>query len=163
MSTLYSQRRMTTSEETAGKGGVWYQHYLPFHLLCLVIQSCLTLCNPSVHGDSPSKDTGVGCHALLQGIFPTQGSNPGLLCCMWILYCLCHQGSQRILIWVAYFFSSGSSQPRKQIRISCIAGGFLPTKLPGMSLVDNYSPCKNQYQNSKVFLVKEKKNVCESF
>ena len=30
----------------------------------------------SVHGDSPGKNTGVGCHALLQGIFPTQGSNP---------------------------------------------------------------------------------------
>ena len=52
-----------------------------------VVQSCLTLCNSmdyrppgsSVHGDSPGKSTGVGCHALLlQGIFPTQGSNPGL-------------------------------------------------------------------------------------
>ena len=30
----------------------------------------------SVHGDSPGKNTGVGCHALLQGIFPTQGLNP---------------------------------------------------------------------------------------
>ena len=41
-------------------------------------------CSPpgsSVHGDSPGKNTGVGCHALLQGIFPTQGSNPGLLYC----------------------------------------------------------------------------------
>ena len=53
------------------------------------LQSCLTLCKPmhcsppgsSVHGDSPGKNTGVGCHALLQGIFPTQGSNPGLLHC----------------------------------------------------------------------------------
>ena len=51
------------------------------------LQSCLTLyypmdCSPpgsSVHGDSPGKNTGVGCHALLQGIFPTQGSNPHLL------------------------------------------------------------------------------------
>ena len=33
----------------------------------------------SVHGDSPEKNTGVGCCAFLQGIFPTQGSNPGLL------------------------------------------------------------------------------------
>ena len=32
----------------------------------------------SVHGDSPGKNPGVGCHALLQGIFPTQGSNPGI-------------------------------------------------------------------------------------
>ena len=49
----------------------------------LVVQSCLTLCNPvdcslpgsSVHGHSPGKNSGVDCHALLQGIFPTQGSN----------------------------------------------------------------------------------------
>ena len=59
------------------------------HFVCLVIQLCLTLCTPmdcsppcfSVHGDSPDKNTGVGCHALLQGIFPTQGSNPGLPHC----------------------------------------------------------------------------------
>ena len=51
------------------------------------VQLCLILCNPmdcslpdsSVHGDSPSKNTGVGCHALLQRIFLTQGSNPHLL------------------------------------------------------------------------------------
>ena len=46
-----------------------------------------------VHGDFPGKNTGVGCHALLQGIFPTQGSNPGLLHCRRILYHLSHQGS----------------------------------------------------------------------
>ena len=68
----------------------------------LVAQSCLTLCDPidcslpgsSVHGDSPGKNTGVGCHALLQGIFPTQGSNPGLLHCRWILHRLSHQGRE---------------------------------------------------------------------
>ena len=43
--------------------------------------------------DSPGKSTGVGCHFLLQGIFPTQGSNPGLLHCRQMLYCLSHQGS----------------------------------------------------------------------
>ena len=55
--------------------------------MCLVAQSCLTLCDPmdyslpgsSVHGDFPGKNTGVDCHAFLQGIFPTQGSNPGLV------------------------------------------------------------------------------------
>ena len=64
------------------------------------LQSYPTLCDPldcpagsSVHVDSPDKNTGVGCHALLQGIFPTQGSNPGLPQCRWILYCLSHQGS----------------------------------------------------------------------
>ena len=67
-------------------------------VLCLVAQLCLTLCDPmdynppgsSVHGDSPGKHTGVGCHALLQGIFPTQGLNPGLPHCKWILYHLSH-------------------------------------------------------------------------
>ena len=50
-------------------------------------------------GDFPGKDTGVGCHFLLQGIFPIQGSNPGLLHCRQILYqlsytlfwCLCQK------------------------------------------------------------------------
>ena len=53
-------------------------------------------CNPpgtSVHGDSPGKNTGVGCHALLQALFPTQRSNPGLTHCKRILYRLRHQGS----------------------------------------------------------------------
>ena len=43
---------------------------------------------------SPGKNTGVSCHPLLQGIFPTQGLNRGLLHCTQILYHLCHQGSQ---------------------------------------------------------------------
>ena len=47
----------------------------------------------SVHGDSLGKNIGVGCHALLQGIFPTQRSNPGLPHCRWILYHLKQQGS----------------------------------------------------------------------
>ena len=67
----------------------------------LVAQSCLTLCDPmdysppgsSVHGDSPDKNTGLGCHALHQAIFPTQGLNPGLPHCRRILYRLSHQGS----------------------------------------------------------------------
>ena len=42
------------------------------------------------------KNTGVGTHSLLQGIFPIQGSNPGLLHCRWILYCQSHQGSPLI-------------------------------------------------------------------
>ena len=58
-------------------------------------QLCPTLCDPmdcspsgsSVHGDSLSMNTGLGCRSLLQGIFPNQGSTPGLLHCRWIL---CH-------------------------------------------------------------------------
>ena len=43
--------------------------------------------------DSPGKNTRVGCHALHQGIFPTQGSHPGLPHCRWILYHFSYQGS----------------------------------------------------------------------
>ena len=61
----------------------------------------LTLYNPmdcsppgsSVHDDSPGKNTGVGCHALLQGNILTQESNPSLLHCRRILYHLSYQGS----------------------------------------------------------------------
>ena len=69
--------------------------------MCLVTQSCLTLCDPmdysltcsSVQRDSPGKNTGVCCHALFRGLFPTQGLNPSLLHSRQILYCLSHQGS----------------------------------------------------------------------
>ena len=50
----------------------------------------------SVHGDSPGKNTGVGCHALLQGIFPTQGSNTDLPHCRWILYRLSPQSALEV-------------------------------------------------------------------
>ena len=70
-------------------------------MLCLVSQSWPTLCEPmdysppgsSVHADSPGNNTGDSCHALLQGIFPTQGSNPGLPHCRQIICLLSHQGS----------------------------------------------------------------------
>ena len=107
------------------------QHYLQSkkYVLCLVTQ---LFCNPmdcsppgsSVHGDSPGKNTGVGCHALLQEIFPIQESSPGLPHCRRIFYHLSHQGSPRILKWVACSFSRESSQPRNQTGVSCIAGGF---------------------------------------
>ena len=104
-------------------------------VLCYIAQSCLTLCDPmncsppgsSVHGDSPGKNTRVGCHVLLQEIFPSQGLNPGLLNCRQILYWLSHQGSPRILEWVAYPFSRGSSWPRNWTRVFCIADRFFPS------------------------------------
>ena len=95
--------------------------------ICLVARLCPTLCNPmdcsppgsSVHGESPGKNIGVGCPALLQGIFPTQGSNRGLPNCRRIHY---HQESPRILEWAAYPFSKGTSRPRNQAGVTCIAG-----------------------------------------
>ena len=63
--------------------------------------------------NSPGKNTGVGSLSLLQGIFSTQGSNPGLLHCRWIIYQLRHKGSPRVLEWVAYSFSRGISQTQE--------------------------------------------------
>ena len=117
-------------------------------VLCLLAQSCPILCDPmdcnlpssSVHGDSPGKNTGVGCHALLQGIFPTQGLNPCAPHCRWILYHLRNQGSPRILEWVAYPFSRVSSWSRNGIRFPCIAFGFFTSwatresQLTGLSM-----------------------------
>ena len=82
--------------------------YMLLPVLCSAesLQLCLSLCDPmhcsppgsSVHGDSP------GCHALLQGIFPTQVSNPGLLHCRQFLYHLSHQENPHLfmgkLIWI---------------------------------------------------------------
>ena len=140
-------------------------------VLCLVTQSCPTLCNsmdfslpgprpwafsrqqylsgllgppsgnlpnpgieprsPILQADSlPSeppgkpKNTRVGNLSLFQGIFPTQGSNPGLPYYRQILYHLSHQGSPRILEWVTYHFSRGSSQPRDRTQVSHITGRF---------------------------------------
>ena len=101
----------------------------------------------------PRKSTRVGCHFLLEGIFPTQGSNQGLQRGRQMLDCLSHQGSPmlvaqlcptlcdamdcslpgssvhgllqaRILEWVAISFSRGSSQPRDQTKGSRVAGRF---------------------------------------
>ena len=101
-------------------------------VLCLVALLCPALCDPMgcslpgsfVHRDSPGKNTGVGSGSLLQGISPTQGSNPGLPHCRQILYCVSHQRIPRILEWVAYPFSRGSSQPKNQNEVSCIVGGY---------------------------------------
>ena len=74
--------------------------------------------------NSPGQNTGVGSLSLFQAIFPTQGSNPGLPNCRRILYQLSHKGSSRILEWVAYPFSSGSSWSSNWTGVSCTARGF---------------------------------------
>ena len=73
----------------------------------------------SVHGNSPGKNTGVGCRALLQGIFPTQGSNPGLPHCRHVLYQLGHQGSPWISEWVAYPFTRDLPDPGIEPGLLC--------------------------------------------
>ena len=117
----------------------WPQLFLSFEarhykkLVCECVLSCSVVSDSfRPHGpqptrllcpwDSPIKDTGVGCHALFQGIVSTQGLNPGLLHCRWILYHLSHQGSPRILEWVACPFPRGSSRPghgRNQGLLNC--------------------------------------------
>ena len=91
-----------------------------------VAQLCPTLWPHGLYSPwiSPGKNTGVGSLSLLQGIFPTQGLNKVLLHCRRIIYQLSHKGSPRILVWVAYPFSSGSSWPRNRTGVSCIAGRF---------------------------------------
>ena len=71
-----------------------------------VSQWCPALCNPldCSPWNSPGQNTGVGSFSLLQGIFPTQGSNPGLPHCRQILYQLSHQGSLNMLAIFIYFF-----------------------------------------------------------
>ena len=85
------------------------------YAVCLVAQLCPTLCHPmdcsppgsSVHGDSPGKNTGVGCPALLQGIFPTERLNPGLPHCGQILYGLSHQALNQVIQLSVYWLHSG--------------------------------------------------------
>ena len=87
--------------------------YIHICVLCLATQLCPTLCDPidcslpgsSILGDSPGKSTGVGCHALLQGSPQSRDQTQVPR----VLYHLNHQGSPRILEWVAYPFSRGSS------------------------------------------------------
>ena len=122
--------------------------------------SVMWLCDPmncslpgsSAHGDSPGKNNGVGRHALLQGIFPTQGSNPSLPNCRWILYHLSHQGNPWILEWVTYPFSRGSSRPRHWTGVSCIAGRFFASWATREALHFN----KKRKRNASYFLEKKK-------
>ena len=112
-------------------------HYICFTLSFVVVvqslvkvkvtQLCLTLWPHGLQSpwNSPGWNTGVGSLSLLQGPFPTQGLNPGVPHCRWILYQLSHQGSPRMLECVACPFS-GCSQPRNRTRVSCIAGTFFP-------------------------------------
>ena len=106
-------------------------------VLCGAVLSCSAVSDPlRPHGlysswNSPGQNTGVGSLSLLQGIFPTQGSNPGLPHCRQILYQLNHKGSPRILEWVAYPFSRGSSDPGIEPGSPTLHVDSLPTELSG--------------------------------
>ena len=95
-------------------------------------QMCPILCDPMEYSlsrflcpwDSPGWDTGVGSLSLLQGDLPNPGIEPRSPALQMILYQLSHQGSPRILEWVAYPFSRGSFGPRNQSGVSCISCRF---------------------------------------
>ena len=92
---------------------------------------CLTL--QPLGLTSPGQNTGVVSLSLLQGIIPTQGSNPTL---QEDSLPAEPQGKPKKVEWVAYSFSSRSFQPRNQTRVSCITGRFfLPIELSGWPIV----------------------------
>ena len=66
--------------------------------ICSVVSNSLQSHRLYSPWNSPGQDIGVGSHSRLQGFFPTQGSNPGLPHCKWILYHLNHQGSPKFHI-----------------------------------------------------------------
>ena len=80
-----------------------------------VTQSSLTFCN-----HSPCQDTEMGSCSLLQGIFPTQGSNPGLLHCRWILYRLSRQGSH-VVHFTVHKLDLNKRECSMDVRIVCKA------------------------------------------
>ena len=96
-----------------------------FHIKVKVTSDSLRPHGPHSPWNSPGQNTRGGSCSLLQGVFPTQGSNQGLLHCRQILYQLNHQGSPRKLEWVANPLFSISSWPRNWTRVFCTAGEFL--------------------------------------
>ena len=96
--------------------------------------------------NSAGQSTGVSSLSLLQGIFPTQGSNPGLPHCRWILYQPNHKLNPRILDWVAYSFSSRSSLLTNLTGVSCIAAGIPP---PNAKILKNPKHRKTKSERTK--------------
>ena len=145
----------TQAPEKMGHPSMWFVSMtgdLRNPVLCLVDRLCPTLCNPmdcslpdsSIHGNSPGKNTGVGCHALLQEGALRQNfwnwsstADSKMSACLLVtsvmsnslrLYRLYLPVSSfhgvlqaRILEWVAISYSRGSSQPRVQTWVSCVS------------------------------------------
>ena len=136
----------TGFDRTAGHLGLLgtvsvYLSCLNYQLVKLVkwkTLSCVWLfVTPGLYSpwNSPGQNTGVGSLSLLQGIFPTQGSNPGLPHCRRILCQVNHKGSSRILEWVTYPFSRGFSHPGIEPGSPALQADSLPTELSGKLLL----------------------------
>ena len=122
-------------------------------------------CSPagsSVHGVLQARILEGACHALFQGISPTQGSNPGILHSRCILYHLSHQGSPWILKWVAYLFSKGFSWPRNRTWVSCIAGRFFTSWATREGILELSRTCLNS-PKIWVHLRKTNRRITESY
>ena len=102
-----------------------HAHGVKWSEICSVVSDSLPPHGPYSPWNSPGQNIRVGSLSIPQGIFPTQGLNPGLPPYKQILFQLSHKGNSRILKWIDYPFSSGSSWPRNWIRVSCIADWFL--------------------------------------
>ena len=100
----------------------WVKVALPCWTLCNLVD--FSLSGSSVHGILQAGILELGSCSLLQGIFATKGLNPDFPHCRRIFYHLSHQGSPKILEWVAYLFSKELLGPGIELGVSCIAGGF---------------------------------------
>ena len=128
--TMQSNQNGAPNRSTLDQEGIFFSFLLNIHVCvcvfnflfyvgvqfimgfpCDSVVKCPTLWPHGLYSpwNSPGQNTGVDNLALLLGIFPTQGLNPGLPHCRQILYQLSYQGSPRMLEWVAYPFSRGSS------------------------------------------------------
>ena len=92
-----------------------------------VTQSCLFVTPRSIH--FMELNNGVGSCSLLQGIFPTRGSNPGHPHCRWILYQLSHKGRPRTLEWVASPFPADLPDPGIELGSPALQMDSLPAEL----------------------------------
>ena len=108
-------------------------------VLCLVTQSCPTLATPWTvarqaplsMGEFSRQEYWIGLSCPPPGDLPNPGIEPRSLHCKQILYHLSHQGSPRILEWVAYPFSMGSSWPGIELGSLALQADSLPAELPG--------------------------------
>ena len=110
---------------SVSSNSLWPHGQQPTRLLCL--------------WDSPGKNTGVGCQFLLQGIFPTQGLNPGFPHCRQILYQLSHRGSP-IALCILYIF--------------CFSLWFIFSPKSQFSFLLSFSICSvmSDFQSSPLFI-----------
>ena len=86
--------------------------------------------------NSPDKTNGVGSLALLQGVFPNLGSNPGLLHCRQSFYQLSHKGNPRILEWIPVPSPADLPNPGIKLGSSALQVDYLPTELSGRSEIE---------------------------